>query len=306
VRAFPLALACFLVTASAGAQTPDPAMLAAAEALFQEGKRALDEGNYALACPRLADSLQLDPAGGTALLLAICLEAQGKLASAWAAYNGALSLARRDHREDREKQARERIALLEPTMPRLRFRGGDVAGAEVRLDSRLLPLSARELPLPVDPGPHELTATAPGYLTWSQAFTLGPGETRELEITPLVAPPPGLPAAPRPPRASWHQPVGHGALGAAGAALGFGATFGVLAWRKATAADRVCPGTECLDSRAIDLTGQAKTASAIANVGIGLGLALGSFGAIVLLGAPSGAAVTLSPAPGGLEARAHF
>jgi len=72
-----------------------------AEKLFQEAKRALAENKLAEGCTKLADSHRLDPAGGTVLLLAACLERRGRVASAWSSYHEALGFARRDGREDR-------------------------------------------------------------------------------------------------------------------------------------------------------------------------------------------------------------
>lgn len=54
----------------------------AADALFREGRLAADVGNYAVACPKFAESYRLDPAPGTLLNLGDCEENQGELALA--------------------------------------------------------------------------------------------------------------------------------------------------------------------------------------------------------------------------------
>jgi len=61
------ALAFVLVAGTARAGGADPMT---AESLFREGRRAADEGNYALACTRFEESNRLDPAAGAVLNLA--------------------------------------------------------------------------------------------------------------------------------------------------------------------------------------------------------------------------------------------
>ena len=75
---------------------------------------------YGEACPKLEESQRLQPAGGTQMFLALCHEGEGKTATAWTDFNAALSAARRDHRADREKVAREHLSALEPKLTALR------------------------------------------------------------------------------------------------------------------------------------------------------------------------------------------
>src|SRR5262249_6130177 len=81
--------------------------VAAAQALFEDGKRLMQARNYEEACPKLVESQRLDPGGGTLLAIGLCHEGQGRTATAWADFNVALTEARKDRRADREAAALE-------------------------------------------------------------------------------------------------------------------------------------------------------------------------------------------------------
>jgi len=66
--------------------------------------------------PKLAESHRLDPAGGTVLLLGLCYEQQGRLASAWAALRSARAMARKTGRKDRSDVADEHLNAIEPRL----------------------------------------------------------------------------------------------------------------------------------------------------------------------------------------------
>ncbi|MBK7777474.1 MAG: hypothetical protein IPI43_25675 [Sandaracinaceae bacterium] len=81
---------------------------AAAEALFREGRRLMEEGNYDEACPKFEASNRLDVAVGTLLNLGVCWEQGGRLASAWATFLEAAALAARTGSPEREHGAQPR------------------------------------------------------------------------------------------------------------------------------------------------------------------------------------------------------
>jgi len=112
-----LLLGCLSVS-TAHAETPTRTPTSArrdADTLFEQGKARLAAGDYASACPLLTASLQLDPATGTLLALAVCLERSGDQATAVVHYREVLRRSEAEGRLDRAAAARSRIAVLEPT-----------------------------------------------------------------------------------------------------------------------------------------------------------------------------------------------
>ena len=137
---------------------------ALAQALFDEGRELMRQAKYPEACPKLAESLRLDPALGTRLNLALCHEHEGKTATAWSEYEDALSEARKRGDAKREQFAREHIEALQPRIARVIVKVDDeVPGLEVSRDGTPLKKPSWGSELPIDPGEHVFVASAPGY-----------------------------------------------------------------------------------------------------------------------------------------------
>lgn len=134
----------------------------AADAAFDEGKRLMSEAKFSEACARFAESQRLEPASSTLLWLGECLEKSGKLASSWSTYREAASLAARQGKADREKLARERVAAIEPRVPRLVLKAPATSGLAISLDGVALGSTLWGTPLPVDAGLHSIELSAPG------------------------------------------------------------------------------------------------------------------------------------------------
>lgn len=159
---------------------------AAAQLLFEQGRDLLRAGKPEAACPKLAESQRLDPATGTLLALAMCHEAEGKLASAWAEFSSVVSLASRDGNAEREQLARQRVAELKPRLSTLDLqvseRLGTIPGLQLRRNGVLLGRDAWNLPIPVDSGEQRVTANAPGRREWTSVAHV----ERELDAVKLV------------------------------------------------------------------------------------------------------------------------
>jgi len=200
---------------------PRPAVdKATAEALFDHARTLMKEGKYAEACPKLAESQRLDAGLGTMLYLADCYEKTGQTASAWTEFLDAAAVAHATGQPEREQKARERGAALEPRLNRLSISlasGADVPGLQVRADGRPLDRALWGKPVPIDPGEHSVSATAPGKQPWSKNVQISASDTATAfaVVPPLVeearpeepskgAPPVTVGVTPRPPGDTDH------------------------------------------------------------------------------------------------------
>ena len=168
---------------AAGASIED-----AAEAMFQRGLADMLAGRYASGCPAIAESLRLEPRPGTLFTLAECEARAGLMATALGHYQTFLRLVADMPLEAAERQ-RERRQIAIEQQAKL---SQQVAGLTVRLpreappgtvvkrDGVILSGQALGTNLTVDPGPHAVTATAPGALSAERRFVLSPGERKEL------------------------------------------------------------------------------------------------------------------------------
>ncbi len=176
---------------------PSATERAVAQTLFDEGRQLMAEKKYSEACAKFAKSQEIDPSAGTFINLALCHESEGKLATAWAEFNEALSQALRDQRPDREKAAREHIEALKPRLNQLTVKVSDrakVEGFQITLDGVPLREAMWGVPTPIDPGKHMLEATAPNKQPYATSVSFDePGIARTVELPPLqnvAAPPP--------------------------------------------------------------------------------------------------------------------
>jgi hypothetical protein len=296
--------AATFVLAPRSAAADAPADSALAEALFLKGKELMAAGDYAAACPKLAESQRLDPGGGTLLALGLCHEGEGRTATAWAELSEARAIARKESHAQREAVAAEHLARLSPRLSRVTVMVPSAVsgtqGLTVLLDDEPLRPPAWGMAVPVDPGPHVVTASAPGKLSFSLRFEVGvTADARTVEIRPLAGgnqagPPLTEPAAaPRPsgPPGGLLRPFGI-AIGAIGlAAIGVGGYFGVRAIGDNNASRMLCPSAAptCANSEGVRLS-QDTRSEAAASTGLIIGglAALGAGVAMVVVSTKSG------------------
>jgi hypothetical protein len=295
---FLLAAACLAAPAPAHAQDK-----AAAEALFQEGKKLLGEGKFDQACPKLAASQKQDPSPGTLLNLGKCHEGQGKTASAWAEYKEAATMARTMGRTEQEAAANERAAAIEPKLSKLKIDPppGDIPGLVVKRGATTVDGSSLGVPLPVDPGEHTIEASAPGYKTWTGKVTVGANADQQSIAIGALEKGPDTAAAGAGAGSSnaamdttipegsdgskTRRTVGFVLAGVGVAALGAGAVFGILASGQASDAEddpELCPGKVCSDAGREEIDG-AETKALISTIGFGVGIAAAAAGVVLIV-----------------------
>ncbi len=166
--------------------------VATAQVLFDDGRKLMSEHRYADACPKLAESQRLAPAIGTEFNLADCLEHQGKLASAWAAFLVVDQTHKRGESQ-RESVARARAAAIQPKLGRLTIQVPTSAPDEqVLRDGEAVRPEVWGVAVPVDAGDHQVEAHAPGRAAWSGTVHAADGQTATIAV-------PDLPVAPSPP-----------------------------------------------------------------------------------------------------------
>jgi hypothetical protein len=303
LRASTAAIVVLTLGSQAGAQSA--ADKAAAEALFDQGRAAMQEGDFGKACGLLERSQHIDPGVGTLLYLAECYEKSGRTASAWATFREASDAASRANEGQRARMGRERAARLEPFLSRLTVQVAPDAQQTpgLSIERGTLPVQAAlwNVPVPVDPGEYSITASAPGYETWTQKVTVPEKAAKAAILVPalkksaepdkggaVAAPPPDLPRSnvppppdgqlvtpqpPRPERAGNGQRTLAYVVGGAGiVGLGVGSIFGLQAMSKNKDAETHCPmGYVCNDAEGPTLGDEARSAARVSTIVFAIG-----------------------------------
>jgi hypothetical protein len=285
----------------------------AATALFDEGRKLMDKGNYAEACPKLAESERLAPSGGTLINLAECYEHTGQTASAWVAWKDAAARANTAGKRDVEQRALKRAAALEAGLARLTIAvapGSDVAGLQVKRDGEPIGHAEFGLGIPIDPGSHSIEASAPGKATLSTKVDVAKGQT-DARVTVTLADAPTPPASsdtagstsssttastgeppPEKPASSGgstQRVIGLVLIGAGVVGVVVGSIFGLQAKSKNDEAlqSQNCRTSSLCTQQGLTLTNDAKNAATISTIGFAAGGAAIAGGLIVWLLAPS-------------------
>lgn len=300
-----LALGASLALATLPAHADDRTT---AQQLFLQARDLMAAGKVAEACPKFAAAADLASTAGVRLNLSDCYEQLGRTASAWTKAQDALTAAERVGDAAAAQLARERIAALQPKLSYVLVTVASeaaVAGLEVFRDGEKVPSAAWGVPVPVDPGEHEVSATALGRERWSEKKpVIGESATVTfavpvLQVEPTASPAPAPQAAPapaphRPPPpaeapSSWSTQrtfaLIAGGVGVGGAVVG--AVFGLQAMSKQDEADAECPSVGCSNAGAVKASQDALIAGTVSTIGFVVGVVGLAGGAALWLTAPT-------------------
>ena len=310
-----LALGVTLSPASALAQ--DPAADSSADAL----KRAREQFGQALALQTAGDW-----AGALTLLkevaavkstpqvrfnMALCEEKLGKLVAALGDYELAASDARAEKADQVAEEVEGRLESLRQRIPKITVkRGSGAEAAAVAVDGISVGDQVIGTPMPTDPGPHTVEATAPGFKAFRKSVRVAEQQSETVEVVleamPVAAP--GTPGGPARPAAGRSPVYGYVIGGIGIASLGASGVFFGLRASKISQLDKACPNNQCASHAHDDDIKAGKLYTAIADVTLAVGVAAVASGAILVLtsGPSSEPSAALGPAPGGLQLFGKF
>ncbi|MGH7327627.1 MAG: PEGA domain-containing protein [Polyangiaceae bacterium] len=291
---------------------------AVAQTLFDQGKKLMQDQRYVEACAKFADSNRLAPGTGTLLNLAECHAKVGKLATAWVEMNNAADGDRRAGNAQRLAWIEGQIQTLAPQLAHLTVTvvPATPSGFRAELDGVAIDPAAYGAPTPVDPGTHTVTASAPGYDTWSAQVAIAQnGETKSIDVPILSSqsatgqpPPSASPSeaekAPARDDGSIDKTKRIAAYALGGVAvvgLGVGTIFGIETLSDWSDRNANCPGGRC-NQTAVDDYSSAKTAAILSDVSFGVAVVAAAAGTYLFLTSKkshSSIAISATPMPGG-------
>jgi hypothetical protein len=251
---------------------------AAADALFDNARAAMEKGDFAHACQQFQASDKLDPAAGTEFNWADCEEQLGHLASAWELFRTVEE--KLTETDERQPVAHARAKALQARVPRLTLNLTPTAPKDstVRDGNVQLGAAAFGIALPVETGAHELVVSAPGFEPRTYQLRLSEAQNQELSVEPgapiasqaFMAP--LTSAAPSPREApksdgSGRRTLGFTLGGVGILGLGAGAAAAILTIGKKHAVEADCRPDKSCTSAGLDAAKSGRTLQMISNIG---------------------------------------
>ena len=272
-------VACTLLAPIASAQTGDEAArLTEARGKFQQAIELEQAGNWSSALRLFREVGQVRMTPQVRFHIGVCEENLGRLAVALGSYELALREADAVG-GDFGVEVGQKVEALRARIPKIVIeRGPGAEAAIVELDGVALGTASIGVELPVDPGPHAITARAPGFSPFETTVNAAEGTKAsvKVELTRLPAPDPAPAptAVPSPPEAPRRSRVLPYALGAGGAAsLLASGIFLILQNGKVSELEEVCgPNNNQCPESSRSTYDSAKTYNTLSRISLGVGL----------------------------------
>jgi PEGA domain len=265
-------------------------------------------GDWAGALAILKEVAAVKPTPQVRFNIALCEERLGRLVAALGDYELAASDAQAEKADQVREEVDARLESLKARVPRVVVSRGEGAdAATISLDGVSLGDSVLNAPLPVDPGPHVVEATAAGYQPFKQSFRVA--EQQNMTIRVKLEPTPVIPelVAPVPRAAPQNMRTAGYIVGGAGIAslIASGAMF-YLRHNAISDLDKQCgvDRMSCPDS-ARNTVDRGKLYTTLGDVTLAVGaVGLGVGAILVVVGGHSSEQATLALAPGAPGANA--
>jgi len=268
----------------------------AARELAREGLALFQEGRFEAAYDKFAEANQLRRAPTLLLFMARCEREVGRLLEAQKLYQAVVDEPLGPDASPPFVEAQEtagpELEELRDRIPSVRIAvgGPPLSTTEVRVDGELVDSSLLDDPVPLNPGRHVLTASAPGFVSASHELELvedGSVMPVQLDLEPepggegAEAIAAGTEGAPGP---LWPSIV---AFGVGGAALGVGAVTGGIALSqtadiRSRCTHNICPPEE------LDKRDEARTMATVSTASFIAGGVLAAAGVVLFILRPGG------------------
>ena len=313
-------LAALLLLAPTPAAGQSLVELAEARKTFTNALADEERGDFEVALEKFRRVQSVRETVAVRYRIGTCLDALGRLKEALVSYEGAIALGSGHDPSNAEsiEVARAKVADLAKRIPQLSLTVSEPArpDVEIELDREVVRGAALRAPILVDPGPHVVTATAPGAAAFRTEINLAEGAHLSLAIPLLVSqptqplPPPLTPPKEAPADAAHSSNVAGWVTFGAGAALLVGAGAAALV-RHGQISDltRACPGGVCPRSREAELTAtrsRAVTDGTVAAVLAGAGVVAAGIGAYLIIKGGPAVSATVSGTDARVSVRGSF
>lgn len=291
-----LGLVCVLAFALTARAEPNEADRATARALALEGHTALEQKDFKTATDRFGRADALVHAPTLVVDWARALQGMGRFVEAHEKYElvlreGVTSTSPKSWLRALE-DAKKELDALKPRLGWLTIVLKEPLDATVKIDGVLVPAAAVGVKRAADPGFPKVLVSAPGYESFEQTVSVGPGEEKSLEVSLTKLP--DAPLAPQPatdvyrPRQSsdTRRVLTYVAFGLGGAGLVAGGVTGSLALRKRADLDKECLDDKCPSSSSKKIS-TYHTYGTVSGITLAVGVAGLGTGLVLLLTAPT-------------------